>query len=105
MINIENLRKYFESDDVLISAHASMRFYQRNIKIKDIKFAVKNGEIIEQYDDDFPFPSCLILGKTDDNKFLHIVMSDEGSVARVITSYFPDKNRWQDDYKTRKDLI
>ena len=48
--------------------------------------AVNNGEIIEQYPEDFPFPSCLILGKTYSNQWIHLVMSDEGSMSRVITA-------------------
>lgn len=32
-------------------------------------------EIIKQYEDDRQLPSCLILGKTTDNKYMHIVLS------------------------------
>lgn len=46
-------------------------------------------EIIEQYPEDFPFPSCLILGKNEQGKILHVCMSDEGSASRIITAYYP----------------
>ena len=81
MIDITDLRKYYESDAVLVSDHAAMRFRQRGLKVKDIRCAVNNGEIIEQYPDDFPFPSCLILGKTSDGRYIHVVMSDEGNIS------------------------
>jgi hypothetical protein len=103
MINIETLRTYYSNDIVLISEHAAERFRQRHIKARDVRFAVFNGEIIEQYPDDFPFSSCLILGKTSDNQYIHIVMSDEGSMSRIITAYYPDKNKWNADFKTRKE--
>lgn len=105
MINIDVLRKYYCEDMVIVSEHASERFRQRCIKARDIKQAVFNGEIIEQYPDDFPFPSCLILGKTTNGKDIHIVMSDEGNMSRIITAYYPDVNKWSSDFKTRKEYI
>jgi hypothetical protein len=103
MIDIETLKQYYKDDMVIVSEHASERFRQRNIKARDIKQAVFNGEIIEQYPDDYPFPSCLILGKTTNEQYIHIVISDEGSMSRIITAYHPDVNKWSDDFKTRKD--
>lgn len=103
MIDITDLRKYYESDAVLISDHAAMRFRQRGLKVKDIRCAVNNGEIIEQYPEDFPFPSCLILGKAADERYIHVVMSDERSVGRIITAYYPDPNKWDAQFRIRKE--
>jgi hypothetical protein len=50
---------------------------QRGIRVKSIRNAVKTGEIIEQYPDDFPFPSCLLLGKTEEDQWIHVVMSED----------------------------
>lgn len=103
MIDIADIRKYYENDTVMVTQHASERFRQRNIRMKDIKSGIMNGEIIEQYTDDFPFPSCLIFGFTIDKRPIHIVMSDEGTSSRIITAYIPSIEKWNDDYKTRKE--
>lgn len=103
MIDIETLKQYYKEDMIIVSEHAAERFRQRNIKARDIRHAVYNGEIIEQYPDDFPFPSCLILGETSEGQYLHIVMSDEGNMSRIITAYYPDKFKWSADFKERKD--
>jgi hypothetical protein len=105
MINIKTLRQYYQDDMIIVSEHAAERFRQRNIKAIDIRFAVFNGEVIEQYPDDFPYPSCLILGKTPSSMPIHIVMSDEGSMSRIITAYYPDINKWSSDFKTRKENV
>ena len=73
------------------------------IKAKDVRYAVNSEEIIEQYPEDYPFPSCLILGKTKSGDYIHVVMSDEGSMGRVITAYYPDKEKWTDDLRNRKE--
>lgn len=103
MIDIVDIRNYFEMDTVLITNHASERFRQRNIRMRDIRLAIMNGEIIEQYPEDFPFPSCLILGYTKDKRPIHIVVSDEGNSSRIITSYIPTLDKWEEDYVTRKE--
>lgn len=103
MIQITKLKEYFESDAVLVSNHASERFRQRNIRMRDIRYCILSGEIIEQYPDDFPFPSCLVLGYTEDKRIIHVVLSDEGSGSRIITAYIPSTDKWNDDMKARKE--
>jgi len=102
MIDIKRLQWYYDNDKVFITAHAAERFRQRGIKIKDIRNAVKTGEIIEQYPEDYPYPSCLLMGMSVKAQPLHVVMSDEGNASRIITAYFPDADKWESDLKTRK---
>ena len=104
MIDIQCLRQYYQMDTVFVTAHAVERFHQRGIMAKDVRNAVNTGEIIEQYPDDYPYPSCLILGSTLDHQYIHVVMSDEGTSSRIITAYVPSHEKWQDDLKTRKDV-
>lgn len=103
MIDIERLRSYYKEDKVFITQHASERCRQREINKKDIRYAVNNGKIIEQYPDDFPFPSCLVFGVSANNKIVHVVMSDEGTGSRIITAYYPDPNKWEENFKVRKE--
>ena len=75
---------------------------ERNITIDDIMNAIDNGEIIEQYPSDFPFPSCLILGISIQGIYIHIVVSMDEDKIYLITAYIPDTDKWEDDLKTRK---
>jgi len=84
--------------------HILGRIFHRDIGTDDIKNALCNGEIIEQYPADYPFPSCLILGYTETGKALHIVCGSNGAELWLITAYFPDKNEWSDDFKQRRKL-
>lgn len=103
MINIENLKQYYNEDKIIISIHAQERLRQRGIRQRDVRKAILSGEIIEQYPDDFPFPSCLILGFDENGRVIHAVISDEGGMGRIITSYFPSTEKFEDDFKTRKE--
>lgn len=102
MIEIEKLREYVADGKIFTTEHAAERFRQRGISIRDVVDAIKFGEIIEQYPNDYPYPSCLIWGKTLSGKNIHAVLSDEGTSSRIITAYFPDLDKWSTDFKSRR---
>jgi hypothetical protein len=102
-ITIAQLRELCRNlDNVEITQHAFLRFRERKIIVKDVINAILNGEIIEQYPDDHPFPSCLVLGLSTKSLHLHIVCGIGGNKLWVITAYFPALESWENDYKTRK---
>lgn len=103
VIDIESLRQHFVDDTIVISEHAKNRCRERGIKQKDIRNCIMTGEIIEQYPGDFPFPSCLVFGYSVENKIIHVVISEEGESGRIITAYFPSREKFESDLKTRKE--
>jgi uncharacterized protein DUF4258 len=74
------------------------------ISVKELLEALDSGEIIEEYADDQPYPSCLILGQTSMKRALHIVCAPVLAEKRliIITTYQPDPARWEADFKRRK---
>lgn len=103
MIDINNLQEYFLKDTIVISAHAKNRCRERRIKQKDIRNCIMTGEIIEQYPEDYPFPSCLVCGKSIDGRIIHVVISNEGEAGRIITAYIPSLDKFERDLKTRRE--
>ena len=76
---------------------------ERDISICDVESCLQKGEIIENYPDDFPYPSCLIFGHTEKNEVLHIVVGSNGDTLFFITAYFPSTDKFEQDLKTRKE--
>ena len=64
--------------------------------------ALHAGEIIEDYPDDFPNPSCLIFGYNVNGRILHIVAGCDNINIYIITAYYPDTKKFEDDLKTRR---
>ena len=62
-----------------------------------------NGTIIEEYENDYPYPSCLVYGISVNNKILHIVCGFNGEELWIITAYYPNRDEWNEDMKTRKE--
>ena len=84
--------------------HAFQRMLERDISRFDVKRVLIDGEIIEEYKNDLPFPSYLILGFINKNKPLHVVtaLDKKSGWCYIITAYRPDLSHFKADYKTRK---
>ena len=74
MYRIEQFEELNRPENMVLTQHSRKRFSERGIKIQDITNAIETGEIIEDYPEDYPFPSCLILGKSGEVN-IHIVAS------------------------------
>jgi len=88
---------------IIFRMHAVERMFERNITIDDIKDVINNGKIIEEYQDDKPYPSKLLL-KFVGGRPLHAVIAEnkvEDQII-VITVYEPDENKWSENFERRK---
>lgn len=103
MIKIDELCKLCADDTIYLTQHLITRMREREIRYQDIKMVLLNGEIIEQYEDDTPFPSCLVMGLTVSGKFLHVVCGIGNGLLHIITAYYPSSEKFEDDYRTRKE--
>ena len=101
-IKIEDLRILCEKRLMVWITHVTMRLQERGIFPTDIINCIASGDIIEQYPDDYPYPSCLILGTSTDGKYIHSVIGSNGEKLCFITAYYPTLNKWENDLKTRK---
>lgn len=100
-MKIEELRALCQDDTMMITQHLLLRMQERGILYADVTATIMAGEIIEQYPDDYPYPSCLVLGIP--GKPLHLVCGIGSGRLWVITAYYPDPTKWETDLKTRKE--
>jgi len=103
MLSIDDLQALCHDVNIAITKHAKNRLSERGISIEDIKNAIKTGEVIRQYEDDKPFPSCLLLGSSMKNEQIHVVASTNEGYLYIITAYYPNDDEWDQDLKTRKE--
>ena len=79
-----------------------MNYRNTEIITDEVIEAVYNGKIIEEYPDDYPYPSCLILGTTFNKRFLHVVTGITDAKLWIITVYEPNPDKWNNDFTMRK---
>ena len=92
-----------EFRNVEFRLHAVERMFERGISTDDVRRVIQAGKIIEDYPNDTPFPSCLVLGYAR-NKPLHVVIATDKETSRaiIITVYEPDLNQWESGFERRK---
>lgn len=92
-----------KTEQIVFSGHAIRRMFERAISKSDVLQVIANSEIIADYPDDTPFPSCLLLSFIRNNP-VHVVvgLDRENNTSIVITVYIPDSALWTEDFKSRR---
>jgi len=102
MMNISDFKLFCAEGKIFWTAHALERLQERDISVDDVKNCIMNGEVIEEYPDDFPHPSALIFGCDLNGKIIHVVCGIDEKFLYLITAYFPTTGKFLDDLKTRR---
>ncbi len=88
---------------LIFRVHAFRRMFERQITVDDVRAVVESGQTIEDYPDDKPYPSRLVLGWTSARP-VHVVVAHDLSENEdiVITVYEPDPELWEDGFRRRR---
>ena len=90
-------------DPLIFRMHAIQRMFQRGISVDDVRHVLASGEVVEDYPDDTPYPSRLVLGWCEAHP-IHVVVADDAETKEtiVITAYEPDPAQWEPGFRRRK---
>ncbi len=100
---IEEIQGKFSQNRFEFSQHALDMSILRHISVSEIREAILSGKVIEDYPDDKYGPSCLIFGKTEKNRPVHVHCTHPSrDPIKVITVYEPDPELWI-NFTTRKE--
>jgi len=94
-VNRDKLKHFLTEDAFIISNHARVRMFQRNISTENIKEVIFLGQIIEDYPEDDPCPSALFFGYSEGRPLPFVAAECEDHI-RIITVYIPENNNWID---------
>jgi len=99
---IDQLRSKIAANQFEFTRHALDQSILRNITVRELREAIENGEVIEDYPEDKYGPSCLVYGKTKLDRAMHIQCSyPSRDIVKIITLYQPDPEQWI-DFKVRR---
>jgi hypothetical protein len=88
---------------IVYRVHALQRMFRRSISADEVSLVLASGEVVENYPDDKPYPSRLLLGWVG-TRPLHVVAAHNAGEDEeiVITVYEPDPDLWDPEFKRRK---
>lgn len=78
--------------------------FQRRISTDAVEAVVlRPSAVVEEYLDDQPFPSRLLLGWPRGEP-LHVQVAEDkaAQTSIIVTTYRPDPGRWESDFTKRK---
>jgi len=95
-MDLNDIIEAIRANRVRVTDHADEEARADSLKLDEIIFSLSNGEIIEKYESDRPYPSCLVFGQTHSGVAVHSVWAynTESGWAVLITVYRPDPERW-----------
>ena len=100
---IEFIRRCVTQRRILWTYHVNMRLKGRFIPRNIILDSVADYEIIEQYPKDKYLPSYLVYSRFQNHVFHVLFAADvEGDNVRIVTTYYPSLEEWEEDLKTRR---
>ena len=100
-MDINDFKRLCECDKIYWTEHALKRMVVRDISRDDVKNCIINGEIIEEYPEDYPYPSALIFGRKLNGEIIHVVCGIDEKIY-FITAYEPTTEKFMEDLRTRR---
>lgn len=89
-------------DTLVFRVHAIRRMFSRRVSVEDVRQVLATGEAVEEYPDDIPYPSRLVLGWCG-SRPIHVVVADNAEAGEtiVVTVYEPDLDQWEPGFRRR----
>ena len=72
-INIDDIRLAVRQGEIEWQKHCLQRMLERDVSRQEVMNVILNGEKIEDYPQDWPFPSALFFTGTEVHRSLHVV--------------------------------
>jgi hypothetical protein len=102
-MKISHIINAIQANRINITRHARQEAKDDHLLLAEILYATQNGQVIEDYPTDTPYPSSLIYGQNQAGQPVHSVWAyaAESQTAILITVYRPDPTRWL-EWKIRR---
>jgi hypothetical protein len=88
---------------VLYLPHAVRQMLRpdRMITTMEARRVIAEGILVEDYPEDPRGHSCLIAGRGDGDRPIHLVCAPKQHYLAIITAYVPDSDKWSNDFTVR----
>jgi len=90
---IDEIKRMISKRDYHLTFHARARMFERHISNRDLVDLIMNGEIIEEYHEEYRCPAVLMLGQVRGIPH-HIVVAVCKDQLIIVTVYLPNEDEW-----------
>jgi len=92
--------------NIFFTIHAAQQCISKDrmISPKEIRKVINCFDIIENYPFDIRGHICLIGGKGDNKRAVHLVCYPTENYLQIITAYLPEEKKWNNNSNQREDI-
>jgi hypothetical protein len=91
-MELEDIVGAVRANRIRITNHANQEALADRLSVDDIRRSVLSGEIIEDYPEDKPYPSCLVCGATADGYPVHSVWGYNEGKGWAVNHRLPPRS-------------
>lgn len=91
---LRKIRDQAKVGNLRLTLHAQQEMIEEDIKIADIYTTIATGKILENYHEHQRGACCLLAGKDNVERDIHIVCTTSQSILIIITAYIPLPPKW-----------
>jgi len=99
MFDINWIQSKVSQCEYYLTRHGEQERQNDNLTIAEVREALLNGMVLEEYEDDVRGESCLVVGFTNSGKPLHIVCGELVGDLAIITVYVPGPPKFKSPYE------
>ena len=88
------IKDQVKQEDIRVTEHAQQEMVEEDISLDEVIEAIIDGEILENYPDHRRGSCCLVYGRTEVSRPLHIVCTTSQPLLIIITVYEPRPPKW-----------
>ena len=92
--SLDNIKRTIRNQGIKLSLHAYEEAFAERISVDEIREALLDGMIVENYPTHRRGPCCLVYGRTIAGRDLHLVVTSSLAPVLIITAYEPKTPFW-----------
>lgn len=91
---VERVRTHARTENFRLTRHALEEMVEEAISLREVLEVIGSAEVLENYPEHRRGPCCLLCGKTEAGRPLHIVATTMRPELIIITVYEPKAPKW-----------
>ena len=95
----ERLQEQAADDAIRLTVHGHQEMVEEDISYRALREALLSCRVLENYPDHQRGPCCLVCGRAQDGRYLHVVCTTTLEVIVVITVYEPKAPKWRSAFQ------
>lgn len=98
---IDRIQVQVKNRSIRFTLHAHQKMIEEQVNVADFLHALSTAQLLENYPEYERGSCCLVCGKTETGRPIHVVCTTSLPELIIITIYEPKPPKWRTPYQRR----